>query len=288
MQRGIVTTPVILGEPTKGYNLNIERFLTDEELNYYILYWDKIVMPKFAIHLGLKNEQELIQCGVLSRMPFHSSNISSADLPRLNVSAQYTAVDELRKSEPGTDWRIHQIGSRLNSPYDFSVNSPFKERISIELMGLLPVPQSGVNLHDILEFKERRCPELTALHSYCDDLYLEVLNSADPNLQRARNFTKLKKAIDDLDRINSQGWQSPIKFNLDISSEFDISNIRAGYAMLLGATQSPVPITTAILGGALSVAEGFVKIKVELRSVRKSNGINHMVYLSNAKQEGIL
>lgn len=286
MERGIVTVAAVLGELNGGFR--IKRGITQEELNYFILYWDKISMPRLGIDLRVENEDELVKCGVLTKVNYHTPIMHSADLPQLSLEAQFAVVDHLRRYEPGTDWRIHQLENNNLLPKDRILGMPEKETIKLELLGLLPVPQGNVPLHDILEFKKRRHPELEALHSYCDDLYLEVLNSADPDLQRARNFCKLKKAIEDLDKINNQGWQSPIKFNLDISSEFDISNIRAGYAALLGSTQSPMPLTTAIIGGALSVAEGFVKLKVELRSIRKNNGQNHMVYLSNAKQEGVI
>ncbi|SVW88379.1 Uncharacterised protein [Klebsiella pneumoniae] len=231
---------------------------------------------------------ELESCGVLNRFIFSPRAFSSETYISELINAQFHAIDFLRDKESDTDWRIHQIGNDAIYRESQHIELIQREFIRIELLGMLPVPGESVHLHDILEFKLRRNAELVALHYYCDELYLEILNSADPNLLRARSFSKLKKAIEDLDKINNEGWQSPIKFNLDISSEFDISNIRAGFATLLGASQSPMPLTTAIIGGALSVAEGFVKLKVELRGIRKRNGINHIVYLSNARQEGII
>lgn len=286
MKRGIVTAPAILTNMNEGFHTI--RYINQEEINYLILYWDKITMPRLAIDFDVINEDELVKCGVLSRHFYYANITSETNVPELSLESQFALVDHLRKSEPGSDWRIHQIGDKNLQPIKNSMQTPAREVIRLELLGLLPVPDGSVHLHDILEFKTRRQPELSALHSYCDDLYLEVLNSADPNLQRARNFSKLKEAVEDLNKLNKQGWQSPIKFNLDVSPEFDISNIRAGYAALLGAIQSPAPVTTAILGGALSVAEGFVKLKVEFRSVRKTNGVNHMMYLSNARREGII
>ncbi|MCF6709474.1 DUF6236 family protein [Raoultella ornithinolytica] len=286
MKRGIVTAPAILAETNEGFR--VIRYINQEEINYFVLYWDKITMPRLLIDFAIENEDELIRCGVLSRFNYMADITGATSVPKLSLESQFSLVEHLRRVEPGSDWRIHQIGDKNLQPIKNSMQTPAREVIRLELLGLLPVPGVSVHLHDILEFKTRRHPELAALHSYCDDLYLEVLNSADPNLQRAINFSKLKGAVDDLNKLNKQEWQSPIKFNLDISPEFDISNIRAGYAALLGAIQSPAPITTAILGGALSVAEGFVKLKVEFRSLRKTNGVNHMMYLSNARREGVI
>lgn len=287
MKRGVVTTSGIFVK--EGGALIVERMISQLELNYFSLYWDEVVMPENdQANFSYEPVNELLSCGVLKRLYFDCGGFSSDTYASEIVDLQFAALDVLRREENSTDWRLHQIGGELLYPENKSMNLVCKESIRLELLEVLPVPSTNIHIHEILEFKERRAPELIALHSYCDDLYLEVLNSADPNLQRAKSFFKLKKAIEDLDKLNKQEWQSPIKFNMDISSEFDISNIRAGYAALLSATQSPMPITTAIIGGAISVAEGFVKLKVELRRVRKTNGVNHVAYLSNARREGII
>ncbi|HDX8776477.1 TPA: hypothetical protein RQO08_001365 [Klebsiella oxytoca] len=287
MKRGVVTTTGVFVKESDA--LIIKRMISPLELNYFALYWDEIVMPENSqVRFASELVREMQSCGAIKRFRF-DMNVFSADTYASElVDMQFITLDILRGEEKDTDWRIHQIGGEFFYPENKPIDLINRESIRLELIGLLPVPDTNVHFHEILEFKERRAPELAALHSYCDDLYLEILNSADPNLQRARNFSKLKEAIEDLDKLNKQEWQSPIKFNMDISSEFDISNIRAGYAALLSATQSSMPITTAIIGGALSVAEGFVKLKVELRSVRKTNGVNHMMYLSNARREGVI
>ncbi|HHE0159238.1 hypothetical protein JJ672_17900 [Klebsiella pneumoniae] len=287
MKRGIVTSPGVFGRRSSGFTL--KRMISHLEINYFCLYWDNVVIPESGQMRFLPQlMDEMESCGVLKRLIFNRNVFSSDTYISELVDAQFYALNFLRGKESDTDWRIHQLGDEVIYQESESIELVRRECIRLELLGMLPVPDESVHLHDILEFKLRRKSELVALHSYCDELYLEILNSADPNLLRARSFSKLKKAIEDLDKINNEGWQSPIKFNLDISSEFDISNIRAGFATLLGASQSPMPLTTAIIGGALSVAEGFVKLKVELRGIRKRNGINHIVYLSNARQEGII
>ncbi|CAM8185623.1 DUF6236 family protein [Klebsiella pneumoniae] len=287
MKRGIVTPPGVFERKAGGFTL--KRIISRLEINYFCLYWDKLVIPengqmRFIPHIT----DELESCGMLSRFIFSPRVFSSDTYISELVNAQFYALDLLRSKESDTDWRIHQIGNDVIYRESEYIELVQRELIRIELLGVLPVPDGSVHLHDILEFKLRRNAELVALHYYCDELYLEILNSADPNLLRARNFSKLKKAVEDLDKINNEVWQSPVRFNLDISSEFDVSNIRAGFAALLGASQSPMPLTTAIIGGVLSVAEGFVKLKVELRGVRKSNSVNHIVYLSNARKEGII
>jgi hypothetical protein len=87
-------------------------------------------------------------------------------------------------------------------------------------------------------------------------LYFEIINSDDPTLQAARTFHKAKQAISDLEKLNAEGWRSPIKFDLDISPEFDLSDIRAGIATILGAFSSPHVLETVTAGAVIAVLEG--------------------------------
>jgi hypothetical protein len=76
---------------------------------------------------------------------------------------------------------------------------PIQSRgIECQLYGLLPVPAPEVSYADILDFKERRRPELLALRAHLDDLYLEVARSNDVPRARIVVMAKLEKAVSDL------------------------------------------------------------------------------------------
>ena len=68
----------------------------------------------------------------------------------------------------------------------------------------------------------KRRDEINAFNNYLDELYPEVLNSGDFYLSKAKAFSKLKSAIDDLEKLNAEGWRSPIKF--DTSEVFEANN----------------------------------------------------------------
>lgn len=288
MERGVVAISAILKKIEGGFSP--QRGLLPEEINYYTLYWDYISIPTNNIlHVGVWMENDLIDCGVLNRPEFKVSRMTSAEYPRFHIQLQFKALDKLRKERSDIDWRIHQISDEVLMPKPSNSIMSTNDCVRLSLDRLLPVPSREVHICDILEFKLRRKPELMALHAYCDDLYLEVINSADQNLLHAKNFEKLKLAIEDLDKVSSEGWQFPIKFNLDISPEFDISQSRAGIATILSALNSPNPAETIGAGAVISVLEGFVKIKAEIRSFRKSSrGKNDFIYLSNAIKENII
>ncbi len=288
MKRGVVAIPAILEKYKAGFNL--ERSIFPEEVNYYALYWDYIAMPtNNFMEINVWMQDELVDCGLLIRPKLNYSDMSMDKFADFYIESQFLVLDELRRDRFEVDWRAHQIGNDVLMPASLAESSALKNNIRLSLDRLLPVPSGEVHLHDILEFKLRRKAELIALHTYCDDLYLEIVNSADKNLLHAKNFEKLKLAIEDLDKVSSEGWQFPIKFNLDISQEFDISQSRAGIATMLLALNSPNPVENIGAGAVISVLEGFVKIKAEIRSFRKSSRINNdFIYLSNAIKEDII
>jgi len=283
MERGVVALPfeVNPGQPI----FEPSSLLSAVQLNYFALYWDKItILDNSFIGSTLPNEKAFIDAGLLSRPRFWAGNeIIFDEFAKSYLLAQVQIADQLRETDKNTAWSIHQNG---DSPLILASGSVSKETVRLELENLLPVPGGNVELHEILEFKQRRNAELQALHSYCDELYFEIINSGDPRLQAAKSFTGLKKSIEDLEKLNVEGWRSPVKFDLDISPEFDLTACKAGFATILNAFHSPHVLETIALGTVLSVAEGFVKIKPKLQSVRKGGNAN-LAYISKGRREGI-
>ncbi|MDC5950650.1 DUF6236 family protein [Proteus mirabilis] len=184
MQRGVVVSSELITRNKNDSGFTIQRTINPVEMNYLALYWDKIVIPSNnIIYTGVANEEVFMDSGVLER-PRYSVNgsFNTDDYPDLQVRLQSKTVDTLREKNPSSDWRIHQFGGDFLSRDSF-----FSESARVELANLLPVPSVDVHIHEILEFKERRKAELEALHSYSDDLYLEILNSGDPDLNQSQS-----------------------------------------------------------------------------------------------------
>lgn len=283
MERGVVALPFEIHEREGGFSTG--NTLSALQLNYFALYWDKISIPENPfIRVKVPNQEVFEETGLLTRpMVSLTNSIDSTQFTNFYLSSQVMVADRLRGTDKLTSWSIHQIGDR---PLLLADGAVAKETIRLELDNLLPVPGVDVGIHEILEFKQRRTAELEALHSYCDELYFEIINSGDPQLQAAKSFTGLKKAIEDLEKLNAEGWRSPVKFDLDISPEFDLTACKAGFATILNAFHSPHVLETIALGTVLSVAEGFVKIKPKLQSVRKGGNAN-LAYISKGRREGI-
>jgi hypothetical protein len=286
MERGVVFSACELFKIENGTGFRTGRWITPVEINYLSLYWDKLVSPTNNIlNAGLQNEEELIKCGLLTRPVYKRYGlIRGDDMAEFYAETHAKTIDILRHNEGNVDWRMYFLNDQINIQPELSRQA---EVIRFEIFNLLPVPNVDVNLQEILEFKERRKPELVALHAYLDELYLDIKNSGDLNLQRAKALSGLKKAIMDLDTLNHETWRSPIKFNITTSFEFDFSQAYGAIFGGIAAFAAPPPYDLlGGLGSVVSVLGGCIKINPQLQSVLVS-GNKNLSYISKGKQENL-
>lgn len=286
MERGVVFTARELIKTESGEGFRTGLGITAEELNYLVLYWDRLVSPtNNVIHFPLKNEEELIKCGILTRPRYVQKGlIDGGTVTDFYARTHALTLNVLRLNEKGVDWRMHFLNEQVSIHQEVAEQ---KEVIRFELADLLPVPQKDTPLHDILEFKERRSDELLALHEYLDELYTEVLRSGDLNLQRAKAISGLKKSIKDLNELNYHGWKSPLKFNISSSFEFNLNQIVSGASIAYAGMQSPHVLETLCIGTVVTALGGFIKVKPQIQSVLKNSDVR-LAYLTNAKKEGLI
>ncbi|NEG91078.1 DUF6236 family protein [Leclercia adecarboxylata] len=286
MDRGVVFSGCELLKTDNGDGFRTGKWISPLELNYLSLYWDRLVSPTNNIfHASFKNEDELIRCGLLTRPVFRRHGFfDGKGMTDFYAETHAKTIDILRNSEGKVDWRMHFLNDQINLKPELARDS---EVIRFELASLLPVPPESVDLHDILEFKERRKPELTALHEYLDELYFEIKRSGDINLQRAKALSNLGKAINDIARLNHEGWRSPIRFSISTSFEFDLTQAFGSLAGAALALNGPHPYD--ILGGlgtVVSILGGCIKISPHFQSIL-ATGDHNLAYISKGKSEGI-
>ncbi|HBR2006985.1 hypothetical protein BANRA_01986 [Klebsiella quasipneumoniae] len=287
MKRGIVSLPLALNSLPGGFYIN--GGITQLDLNFFALYWDELLIPYSRIHyFGIENEDLYIKAGFLKRpeIPLLKNQYTDSDAIPMNLWAQTYFLDLKRQEEKDSDWRLNQIGDSL------CLNNSTSDKVKglrIELSNVLPVPDLSVSINDILEFKLKRRDEINAFNNYLDELYLEVLNSGDFYLSKAKAFSKLKSAIDDLEKLNAEGWRSPIKF--DTSEVFEANNqdIISGISALYAIWEANNGNIAATISAGITAAlgQGFARLKPTLQSVRRKPGVN-MAYLSSAHKAGIV
>lgn len=250
-KRGVIASPGIIHVQEQGFTL--ERSISPEELRYYALYWDKVVIPgSNLVYIGIPEEDILIQSGVVERprVQFVGS-FHGVEIAHSFAMAQSVVTKKLIEEDPATDWVMHQFGPALALPPEFT-----KERrtLRVDLLSALPVPDMNVSIADILEFRERRRDELGELHACLDEVYLEALRSPDPALAGKTAVVRLEAARSMLDDVASERWKVIRKY--DLATELNIDGSRVMQGIASGAAfdffRDGMTVPLGVIGGALA------------------------------------
>lgn len=285
MQRGVIASPAIISIHGDGFT--VERSISAEELRYYAMYWDKVVIPgSNLVYVGIPEEDVLIETGVIERPRVgFSGNWGGADIGHSFALAQAAVAKKLIEEDKATDWVIHQIGTTLSLPSEFLEK---RNTLRLDLINLLPVPSGDVPIVDVLEFKQRRADELNSLHLKLEHAYLEALKSPDQDLAGKLAIRELQEAIRDLQTVTSEKWQRTSKF--DFSMELNLDGSRIAHGVAAGAafdffsTGLTIPVGS-IIGGVASV----FKLKANHSSTFiPAAKLDKLAYLSHAQTERLL
>lgn len=285
MIRGVVVPPLAWLEVNPDYGFKSRSGMSELEVNYFALYWDKIIVPdNNFISIALPKENDLIQSGLVERPEISFQGVvGSGELPRLLLLAQYRILQELRNKDKSTDWFYHQIGEELVLPQSTQV---IMSSLRMELTDALPVPPPDANITDILEFKLRRKDELGELHDYIDSLYRRIINSGDVDFEKSQCYADLVRSIQNINRVHDELWSSPFKLSLKTSFEADLNSLAQGTLAMLAASS----FSDALTGAAFGIGHGLlssVHFKLERKSVMKAES-NKLMYLVHAQRQGLL
>lgn len=283
MKRGIIATPGIINRLPKGLQMNGSISL--DEMRYYALYWDKVMIPTNSlVHMGVPQEEAFISAGAIERpnVAFNGS-YEGDQVTNAVLSCQSIVANELVKDKK-IDWVIQQFADEL-----IILDNYVEERntLRIDLASCLPVPTGEVNIHDILEFKELRKTEFIALHEYLDEVYEQALLSPDQTLASKKAISNLTKSIEDLDKITQEGFKKYMKHNL--STVFNLYKEKIGEGIIMDITVAALtgtPIVPAVtLGGIVSAT---MKVSVNsTQTFRPAEKNLKLAYLSKAQKDGL-
>lgn len=283
MKRGLIAAPGIINRLPEGFEM--KRSLSLDEMRYYALYWDKVVIPSNnLVHIGVPQEDAFISAGAIERpnIGFQGS-YEGNQLTDAILSCQSIVAKELVKDKT-MDWVIQQFGDECILLDNYSEE---RNTLRIDLAACLPVPTGEVNIHDILEFKEQRKNEFITLHEYLDEFYEEALSSPDQDLASKKALSKLAKSIDDLDKVTHERFQKSNKH--DLSAELNLygRDIWIGAAAGAGldfASGFTLPIAT-IAGALMSTVRVTAKTTRTFQPAEKNL---KLAYLSDARKNGLL
>jgi hypothetical protein len=261
--------------------------LSAEQVRYYTLYWDRIVIPaNNFVYQIIPDEEILIATGVIERPTIELGTCyGGAQIGQASLEAQAQVARKLIQNDHNTDWVLHQFGNNLIVPI-----SEQEERNSLrfELISQLPVPNKDVPIVEVFEFKDRRRDELDNLHAHLDQLYLDILRSPDKELATTRAKLDLERSVNDLNTAVSERWNATTKYDFSAQISLDGSRILKGVAtgMILDLFSGglTLPMSTIACGAAsaLKISAGVSK------SFSAASNSHKLAYLSSASKEQII
>ena len=261
LEKGIVISPPI-NCSDKGLHIKSSA-LNDSELRFSLLYWDKLVWPcSNAIHIASNEDAKFLESeGILTRPNYNFNGL----LENIIATTQIKAFRDLETNEPG-QWTMALGENSLQiNMADFQED----EGALIELHRAIPIPTHDVPLNDILEFKERRKPELLAFRHHMDQLLAEIHNSTDKQAILEKKIEEIDTACTGLLKV-SREWQCPVYVS-NLKASFSINSRKLSHgaigAWLLGGPLGLSTATAATVGSVLSAIE--IKGDFGFRSIRR-------------------
>lgn len=284
MNRGIIAAAGIVKRQNQGFLM--ERSISTEELNYLIMYWDKIIIPSNnLVYIGVPNEEILISSQAIERPKINCQGSFNGDMiTDLLLSSQSIVADELMKDKT-MDWVIHQIGDQGIYQKEFNKK---KNILQFDILNALPVPSKDTDINEILNFKEKRKDELNELHNTLDEIYLDILSAPDSDFKSKKSVSLLKKNIESLNKVSSEKFKSTKKYDLKTELNLNAKNVSygavAGGIFDLFATGYTIPLGS-IIGASLST----INIKATSQiSFSPASENTKLAYLSNASKANII
>lgn len=241
-----------------------------------IVLFDKLDFPTGSAFCFNGLPGDLLDLGVAQS----SHTIFGAAVSNMRVLREpiFQAFEKLNSRDQGR-WALTRSIHGLQFPAD--AFAPEKG-VALTLYDALPVPTAEVPFEDVLNFKERRAAELTALRLFLDDLGLQASQGLD-GLAETIAYQKFDGALADYNKaIGEQNFAKRIR---NITANFQISDavVGAGFGAIKNLS-TELSATSAILGGTWGVASSIVMAVT--RGLRSNNMAGKpFEYIFHARKE---
>jgi uncharacterized protein (DUF697 family) len=262
-RRGIVITPQF---DFDGHALQLKGGFDPVSLRQYLLYWDKIDWPdNNIISIGESDDDGMAFLkseGILERTMVQFSSFHG-NIGNAMLDMQVLALDLRNEREPGA-WSLAQQSAHLAST---ETGTSVARSIEVELYSALPIPSSDVPFESIIEFKERRSDELLNFRSTMDELYQQVVASADIPRAKLQAIVKVQRSLQDLNNVFGESFSQRVLGSLKI--ELNLPNVAVlAAAGAASASTFGIPLAIGAAAGAIAAS-----VKFDLTHIRKSRSI---------------
>jgi hypothetical protein len=284
MDRGVIAAPGIIRPLEQGFVM--ERSISKEELRYYILYWDKVVIPgNNLVYIGVPEEEELIASHAILRPRVQFQGTYQGVQVTDAILGCQALVAEKLVQDKSVDWVLHQVGDSLALPPSFISQ---RDTIRVALTNVLPVPDADIPVQEILRFKQNRKDELTELHDSIDELYFEVLNSPDEGLASKKAVPRFQSAIQNIDKTSHERFRKTRKYDLSVELNLNgkdiITGASAGALIGFFGGGFAIPIG-AVLGALVPMIKINAKASYTFEPAKENTKLS---YISRASRVDII
>lgn len=226
-KKGIVISIPIEFSP--GSQILIKRTgLDPQEIRFLLLFWDEFVWPiSKSLRIGTDNTGLFLQrAGILTRPPV--PEIVTREFGSSGMAEEHVATFlKLEEEEPGK-WALAQGNN------SFIDNQKILNRDDSALVSLyraIPVPNIDVPLQDIIEFRNKRKPELISLRTKIDSFYSLVENAENQDEELSKRIKELDSACEDLFRVNKEKkWKFKMS-DLNLTCNLEAMRIAGGWTL---------------------------------------------------------
>ncbi|WP_339416138.1 DUF6236 family protein [Pseudomonas sp. RL_105y_Pfl1_103] len=272
----IINNPMYLNSDSFGSN---NPQLMGQELRATLLYWDRIALPLNNIIRvePSKDVRYLESAGILK---LHEIRVSG-DMKEGLRKIPGEVLRHYESRQPGA-W---SLGSGENSILVMDGSAEKDEGTLIQLYNAIPIPAEDVPLNEVLEFKQRRRPELLAIRNHLDNLAVEINNSSDSPEKLKGALQNIDSTCSDLAKVCRE-WQTPFYMsNLKVSLNFNIAKaIKDGSAVWNAFESYQLGMTAKVAGAAFAAVQSQIEFKpdIRLRSIKRP--VSPFRYIYEAKQ----
>lgn len=261
----------------------VARKLTKNDLMFYSLYWDKIVIPQGNFIMSpIPEEESYIKEGSLVyHRPINARvSINTSKIDSYYLELFYKTFDFLKNERNDTDWTLYH---NIENAFQPNANIVELNALRVRLNSVLPVPSTFVTADKVIEFREKNRDRLEALHNCIFDLYVSISNINEPDIRsiyEQQKFNQLDDAIKDYQSSFKSIFKNPLF--MPLTSDINIKD------HAIGLSQMVVEQNISIKG-VFDLSKSFLKIFSTKQSIPKS--VSHETrfhYIGEAIQNGII
>lgn len=193
-------------------DLSVLGGVSGDTLKKYILYWDKIDIPQ-STRIGYNHspditflkEHGVLEMTIIDEGKTFSRNVESP------LDKNIRCLEQKNLSSQGV-WSIA-------GDYSDSYKSPESttSQLMVNILCGLPIPGSDISFEDILNFKQKRNPELLQFRDCMNRLYDGLSKEYDQVTRINKIEHEISKSISDLNKVYEESFVSRLKASVDIS-----------------------------------------------------------------------